>query len=164
MSDGAASLDAPRAVLFDLDCTLLDINSLRTLAWWRALTEAGNGVPMSAIHHLIGMGSTEMVTELLGRYDRYLARPNWFGPSARAARWCWLSPQLRRTSSMRSLRRSAVMMPLTCCSTESRERRSRHPTCFRSRWIVPRSNDRRLSRGAIASGMSLQPTAAGVRR
>ena len=49
MSDGAASLDAPLAVLFDLDGTLLDTNYLHTLAWWRALTEAGNGVPMSAL-------------------------------------------------------------------------------------------------------------------
>jgi HAD superfamily hydrolase (TIGR01509 family) len=74
MSDGAASIDPPRAVLFDLDGTLLDTNYLHTLAWWRALSEAEKGVPMSAIHHLIGMGSTEMVTELLGRPDDQVCR------------------------------------------------------------------------------------------
>jgi HAD superfamily hydrolase (TIGR01509 family) len=74
MSDGAALVEAPRAVLFDLDGTLLDTNYLHTLAWWRALSEAENAVPMSAIHRLIGMGSTEMVTELLGRPDDQVSR------------------------------------------------------------------------------------------
>ena len=74
MSDGVASVAALRAVLFDLDGTLLDTNYLHTVAWWRALSEAGNGVPMSAIHHLIGMGSTQLITELIGRSDDRISR------------------------------------------------------------------------------------------
>ena len=57
------------AVLFDLDGTLLDTNYIHTLAWWRALSEAGKEVPMAALHRLIGMGSAELLTQILGRPD-----------------------------------------------------------------------------------------------
>ena len=54
------------AVLFDVDGTLLDTNYFHTVSWWYALREAGEDIPMSRIHPLIGMGSDQLLTELLG--------------------------------------------------------------------------------------------------
>lgn len=54
-------------VLLDVDGTLVDSNYLHTLAWSRAFREAGEWVPMNAIHRLIGMGSDRLVREVLGR-------------------------------------------------------------------------------------------------
>lgn len=53
-------------VLFDLDGTLVDTNYLHTLAWSRALREAGEWAPMNAIHRLVGMGADQLLPELLG--------------------------------------------------------------------------------------------------
>ncbi len=55
------------AVIFDVDGTLVDTNYLHTLAWARGLREAGETVSMSAIHRLIGMGSDQLVEELINR-------------------------------------------------------------------------------------------------
>jgi len=54
------------AVLFDIDGTLLDTNYLHTLSWWQAFQEAGEDIPMSRIHPLIGMGSDQLLEHLLG--------------------------------------------------------------------------------------------------
>ncbi len=54
------------AVIFDVDGTLVDTNYLHTLAWSRGVRDAGETVSMSAIHRLIGMGSDQLVEELLG--------------------------------------------------------------------------------------------------
>ncbi|MGI8750966.1 MAG: HAD family hydrolase [Acidimicrobiales bacterium] len=53
-------------VLFDMDGTLVDTNYLHSLAWSRALRDAGEWAPMNAIHRLIGMGGDQLVPELLG--------------------------------------------------------------------------------------------------
>jgi HAD superfamily hydrolase (TIGR01509 family) len=53
-------------VLFDVDGTLLDTNYFHTIAWWRALRDEGEDVPMSRIHPLIGMGSDQLLEDLLG--------------------------------------------------------------------------------------------------
>jgi HAD superfamily hydrolase (TIGR01509 family) len=53
-------------VLVDLDGTLVDTNYLHTLAWARAFVDVGEWAPMNAIHHLIGMGSDQLVEALLG--------------------------------------------------------------------------------------------------
>ena len=58
--------DSRPAILFDVDGTLVDTNYLHTLAWWRALQDAGHDLPMSRIHPLIGMGSDHLLTDLLG--------------------------------------------------------------------------------------------------
>lgn len=54
------------AVLFDLDGTLLDTNYFHAIAWWRALRDAGEDIAMARIHPLIGMGSDQLLEELLG--------------------------------------------------------------------------------------------------
>ena len=60
-------MSSPRpAVLFDVDGTLLDSNYFHTVSWWYALREAGEDIAMSRIHPLIGMGSDQLLTELLG--------------------------------------------------------------------------------------------------
>lgn len=53
-------------VLFDVDGTLFDTNYLHSLTWSRAFEDAGEWAPMNAIHRLIGMGSNQLVEELLG--------------------------------------------------------------------------------------------------
>lgn len=64
---------AAPAVLFDVDGTLTDTTYLHTLAWWRALGDAGHDLAMAAVHHLVGMGSSELLTELIGRPDEALS-------------------------------------------------------------------------------------------
>lgn len=54
------------AVLFDVDGTLLDTNYFHTVSWWKALREAGEDIAMARIHPLIGMGSDQLLTDLLG--------------------------------------------------------------------------------------------------
>ena len=69
MNDGVAGSDRGRGrpgVLFDLDGTLVDTNYLHTLAWARALDDAGEWAPMHAIHRLVGRGGDTLLPELLG--------------------------------------------------------------------------------------------------
>jgi HAD superfamily hydrolase (TIGR01509 family) len=54
-----------RAVLFDVDGTLVDSNYLNTVAWWEAFAQAGHDVQMARIHRAIGMGSDQLLSELL---------------------------------------------------------------------------------------------------
>jgi HAD superfamily hydrolase (TIGR01549 family) len=56
-----------RGVIFDIDGTLVDSNYLHTLAWYRAFAEAGEDVPAYRIHRCIGMGSAQLIKELIGR-------------------------------------------------------------------------------------------------
>lgn len=67
-------------VLFDVDGTLVDTNYLHTLAWSRALVEAGEWAPMNAIHRLVGMGGDNLVPELLGHDcpEAEQARPRYY--------------------------------------------------------------------------------------
>lgn len=53
-------------VLFDLDGTLADTNYLHTLAWRRALVEHGHDVPTAWVHMRIGMGSSQLLSDLVG--------------------------------------------------------------------------------------------------
>lgn len=53
-------------MLFDVDGTLVDTNWFHTLSWWRVFQKAGEQVPMSRIHPLIGMGSDQLLEEVFG--------------------------------------------------------------------------------------------------
>jgi HAD superfamily hydrolase (TIGR01509 family) len=76
------------AVLFDVDGTLVDTNYLHTLAWSRALADAGEWAPMNAIHRLIGMGGDELVPRLLGHSNEAVL-------AARPRRYRELMPEAR---------------------------------------------------------------------
>jgi HAD superfamily hydrolase (TIGR01509 family) len=57
------------AVLFDIDGTLVDSNYHHALAWRRALLAHGHDVPTAEIHRRIGMGSPQLMEQLIGRPD-----------------------------------------------------------------------------------------------
>jgi HAD superfamily hydrolase (TIGR01509 family) len=56
---------SPRAVLFDVDGTLVDTNYLHVVTWWQAFAQDGHHVPMTDIHRAIGMGSDQLLDRLL---------------------------------------------------------------------------------------------------
>ena len=57
-----------RAVLFDVDGTLVDTNYLHVMAWRRVFLEQGEPeITGARIHRLVGMGSDEMLETLFGR-------------------------------------------------------------------------------------------------
>jgi HAD superfamily hydrolase (TIGR01509 family) len=57
-----------RAVLFDVDGTLVDTNYLHVLAWRRVFLEQGEPqVTSTRIHRLVGMGTDELLETLFGR-------------------------------------------------------------------------------------------------
>ena len=64
--------DARPAVLFDIDGTLVDTNWFHTVAWWRSFRDAGENVPMSRIHPLIGMGADTLLEALFGEQRQEL--------------------------------------------------------------------------------------------
>jgi HAD superfamily hydrolase (TIGR01509 family) len=53
-------------VLFDVDGTLVDTTYLHTEAWWEALRQHEQDVPMAEIHRAIGMGADKILAHLLG--------------------------------------------------------------------------------------------------
>lgn len=57
-----------RAVVLDLDGTLVDSVHHHVTAWHRALADHGHVVPMARIHAGIGMGGDRLVPWLLGRH------------------------------------------------------------------------------------------------
>jgi HAD superfamily hydrolase (TIGR01509 family) len=54
-----------KAVLFDVDGTLVDTSYLHAVSWWEAFAQAGHDVPMAKIHRAIGMDSGLLLDELL---------------------------------------------------------------------------------------------------
>jgi len=55
-----------RAVLFDIDGTLVDSNYLHVEAWHRAFQATGLRVPSWRIHRSIGQDSAQLLTSLVG--------------------------------------------------------------------------------------------------
>jgi HAD superfamily hydrolase (TIGR01509 family) len=56
----------PKAILFDIDGTLVDSNYLHVDAWDRAFAAAGHPVDVWRIHRAIGMDSAKLLERLLG--------------------------------------------------------------------------------------------------
>ena len=54
-----------KAVLFDIDGTLIDSNDAHARAWVAALAEAGHEVPFERVRPLIGMGGDRVLPELV---------------------------------------------------------------------------------------------------
>ena len=55
-----------RAVLFDIDGTLVDSNDAHTRAWVEALAEHGVDVPFDRVRRLIGMGGDKLLPAATG--------------------------------------------------------------------------------------------------
>ena len=63
----------PRAILFDLDGTLVDSNELHVEAWAQAFAEAGHDVPHDRIAGQIGKGADNLVPTLIPGSDEATA-------------------------------------------------------------------------------------------
>jgi HAD superfamily hydrolase (TIGR01509 family) len=57
---------APKAVLFDIDGTLIDSNDAHTQAWVQTLQRHGHSVSYEHMRSLIGKGSDKVFAEVLG--------------------------------------------------------------------------------------------------
>jgi len=57
----------PRAVLLDVDGTLIDANYHHAIAWYRAFRRQGIVLPLWRIHRHVGMGGDQLVPALVGR-------------------------------------------------------------------------------------------------
>jgi HAD superfamily hydrolase (TIGR01509 family) len=89
-----------KAVLFDVDGTLIDSNYLHVDSWTRAFEEVGAPVPAWRVHRAIGLDSSRLLDELLGD------RADELGDAAKDAhsrlyRELW--PRLRRFDGAREL-------------------------------------------------------------
>ena len=56
----------PKAIIFDIDGTLVDSNYHHTLAWFRAFRDFGITVPSWRLHRAIGMGGDMYVGHVAG--------------------------------------------------------------------------------------------------
>ena len=59
-------MEEPRAVIFDVDGTLVDSNDAHAKAWVDALEACGIPIPYSRVWPLIGMGAEKLLPELAG--------------------------------------------------------------------------------------------------
>lgn len=84
--NGAA--ERPRALVLDVDGTLLDTVYLHVIAWWEAFLDAGHEVSAFDIHRAIGRGSDDLVATLVGAPDESLV-------DAHAANWAPLRERCR---------------------------------------------------------------------
>ncbi len=71
-------MSAVRAVLFDVDGTLVDSNDAHARAWVDAFREAGFEVPFQRVRELVGMGGDKIVPIVTG-WDRNSARAHELG-------------------------------------------------------------------------------------
>ncbi len=64
-----AGNDRPRALVLDLDGTLLDTVYFHVTAWWESFLAAGYEVSCVDIHQQIGRGGADLVRTLVGAED-----------------------------------------------------------------------------------------------
>ena len=65
-TDPVTAPKARRAVLFDVDGTLVDTSYAHTVCWWQALVQFDRVLPMARIHRAVGLGSDKILDHLLG--------------------------------------------------------------------------------------------------
>jgi HAD superfamily hydrolase (TIGR01509 family) len=77
-----------RAVLFDVDGTLVDSSYLHVVAWWEAFRSQGHDIAMTDIHRCIGMGSDQLVDTLIDKPsdDVIEAHTDYYAPRLRQLR------------------------------------------------------------------------------
>jgi HAD superfamily hydrolase (TIGR01509 family) len=77
-----------RAVLYDVDGTLVDSSYLHVVAWWEAFRSQGFDVAMTDIHRRIGMGSEQLVEALLDESNDAVveAHTDYYAPRLRQLR------------------------------------------------------------------------------
>jgi HAD superfamily hydrolase (TIGR01509 family) len=89
-----------RAVLYDVDGTLVDSSYLHVVAWWEAFRSQGHDVAMTDIHRCIGMGSEQLVEALLEKSsdEAVEAHTDYYAPRLRQLRpFAGATGLLRRT-------------------------------------------------------------------
>jgi HAD superfamily hydrolase (TIGR01509 family) len=112
--------ESVRAVLFDVDGTLVDTNYLHAVTWWEAFAQAGHDVAMTDIHRDIGMGSDQLLDRLLPR-DRGKDQD----PALRAAHsalystyWSRLRPLRGATDLLRACKKRGLTVVLASSADE----------------------------------------------
>lgn len=95
-----APTQAPKAVLFDIDGTLVDSNYLHVDAWHQAFQTLGVDVEAWLIHRSIGQDAGELLTSLVGeRDDAWITRAK----DLHAENYKALAPRLRLLPEARQL-------------------------------------------------------------
>ena len=106
MTQPAPDVNAPVALVLDVDGTLLDTVYLHVLAWWEAFMAGGYEVSGFDVHRAIGRGSEDLVETLIGKADAKVV-------DGHAERWAPLRekcipfhqvPELIRTCAGRGIR------------------------------------------------------------
>ena len=106
-----------KAVLFDVDGTLVDSNYFHVLAWWQAFTENGHEVTMIALHRLIGQGSDRLVESVIGKPDSDVVEAH----SAQWSEWIDRTPSLPGATDLLRRTKSAGLDVVLATSASSDE-------------------------------------------
>jgi HAD superfamily hydrolase (TIGR01509 family) len=109
------------AALFDVDGTLVDSNYLHAVTWWEAFAQAGYQVPMADIRRAIGMGSGQLLDELLpaGRDRDADAGVRAAHSTLYATYWCRLRPLPGATGLLRACKRRGLAVVLASSADEA---------------------------------------------
>jgi HAD superfamily hydrolase (TIGR01509 family) len=70
MSTASDASSARPTVLFDIDGTLVDTNYFQAVAWFRAFSQSGFQVAMVDVQRHIGLGSDQLIDELVPERDK----------------------------------------------------------------------------------------------
>jgi HAD superfamily hydrolase (TIGR01509 family) len=106
MTQPAPDVNAPTALVLDVDGTLLDTVYLHVIAWWEAFVDGGYEVSGFDIHRAVGRGTEDLYETLVGKADEAVV-------DGHARRWAPLRekcipfhqvPELIRTCAERGMK------------------------------------------------------------